>query len=209
MAAASRIRTLFTDIGGVLLTNGWDRKARAKAAEKFHLDHEELHERHHLTFDTYEEGKLTLDEYLTRIVFYEPRDYSRQEFIDFMFAQSEELPDMLSYIRRLKVKHSLKVIAVSNEGRELNAHRIRKFGLNDLIDAFVSSCYVHFRKPDADIYRIAFDIAQAVPEEVAYLEDRPMFVDIANELGIRGILHTDYRSTRAKLTELGLPLGDE
>lgn len=206
MPAAPSIRTLFVDIGGVFLTNGWDRKARARAAEKFGLDHEELHERHHLTFDTYEEGKLTLDEYLTRIVFYEPRAYSRQDFIDFMFAQSAALPDMLEYIPKLKARHGLRVIAVSNEGRELNAYRIQKFGLKNFIDAFVSSCYVHFRKPDADIYRIAFDIAQAVPEEVAYLEDRQMFVDIANDLGIRGILHTDYASTRAKLTELGLPL---
>jgi len=204
--AATRIRTLFTDIGGVLLTNGWDRKARAQAADKFGLDHEELHERHHLTFDTYEEGKLTLEEYLTRIVFYEPRKFQQQDFIDFMFEQSQTLPDMLEYLPKVKARYGLTVIAVSNEGRELNAHRIRKYGLRNLIDAFVSSCYVHFRKPDADMYRMALDISQAAPEEVAYLEDRPMFVDIANELGIRGILHTDYASTRAKLDALGLGL---
>ncbi|MBX3414406.1 MAG: HAD-IA family hydrolase [Pirellulales bacterium] len=203
---APRIRTLFTDIGGVMLTNGWDRKARAHAADQFGLNHEELHERHHLTFDTYEEGKLTLDEYLTRIVFYEPRAFARQDFVDFMFEQSQALPDMLEYLPKLKAKHGLTVIAVSNEGRELNAHRIRKFGLRDFIDAFVSSCYVHFRKPDADMYRIALDISQAAPEEVAYLEDRPMFVDIANELGIHGILHTDYASTRTQLDALGLGL---
>lgn len=204
--ATTRIRTLFTDIGGVLLTNGWDRTARAQAADKFGLNHEELHERHHLTFDTYEEGKLTLEAYLKRIVFYEPRQFTQQDFIDFMFEKSQALPDMLEYLPKLKARYGLTVIAVSNEGRELNAHRIRKFGLRDFVDAFVSSCYVHFRKPDADMFRIALDISQAAPEEVAYLEDRAMFVDIANELGIHGILHTDYASTRAKLEALGLGL---
>lgn len=204
--ANTHIRTLFTDIGGVLLTNGWDRTARAQAADKFGLNHEELHERHHLTFDTYEEGKLTLEAYLKRIVFYEPRQFTQQDFIDFMFEKSQALPDMLEYLPKLKARYGLTVIAVSNEGRELNAHRIRKFGLRDFVDAFVSSCYVHFRKPDADMFRIALDISQAAPEEVAYLEDRAMFVDIANELGIHGILHTDYASTRAKLEALGLGL---
>ena len=203
-----QITTLFLDIGGVLLTNGWDHTMRQRAAEIFDLDYEEMNERHHLTFDTYEEGKLSLDEYLNRVIFYEKQPFSVQEFRQFMFAQSQPYQSMIELIQQLKTRYQLKVAAVSNEGRELTIHRIQKFDLASFIDFFVSSCFVHYRKPDADIYRVALDIAQVSPEQVVYLEDRPMFVSVAQGLGIRGLLHTSYESTRAALAALGLSAGN-
>jgi putative hydrolase of the HAD superfamily len=204
--SAMAITTLFLDLGGVLLTNGWDRHARELAAETFHLDRKEMDERHHLTFDTYEVGKLTLDQYLSRVVFYEKRSFTEQEFRDFMFAQSKSFPEMIDLIRALKVQYKLKIAVVNNEGRELNQRRIETFKLTAFVDFFISSCIVHVRKPDEDIYRIALDIAHVPPEQVGYLDDRLMFVQIAQSLGIRGIHHTDYASTVAKLASMGLKL---
>ena len=198
------ISALFLDIGGVLLTNGWDRKARRLAGETFGLDCEEMDERHHLTFDTYEEGKLSMDEYLDRIVFYKERPFTRDNFRTFMFAQSRAFPEMIELVSRLKARHGLKVAAVSNEGRELNEHRIRTFGLGKFIDFFISSSFVHYRKPDADIFRIALDIAQVAPEQVVYIDDRPMFVDVARNMGIQGMVHTTYELTRDNLATVGL-----
>lgn len=208
MTPASDITTLFLDIGGVLLTNGWDHKIRARAAGKFGLDYDEMNERHHLTFDTYEEGKLSLDEYLNRTVFYEKRSFSQQEFKSFMYAQSQPYPEMIGLIGGLKTRHGLRIAAVSNEGRELTTYRVQQFKLSMFIDIFVSSCFVHYRKPDADIYRIALDIAQASPDQVVYIDDRAMFVEVARGLGIRGILHKDYETTRKALETIGLSLSD-
>ncbi len=196
---------LFLDIGGVLLTNGWDRGMRRKAAEVFSIDHAEMDERHHLTFDTFEEGKLSLDEYLNRVVFYETRPFTKEQFIDFMFAQSKPYPEMLAYVQELKARHRLKVATVSNEGRELTVYRIKKFELHKIIDFFVSSCFVHFRKPDEDIWRIALDIALVEPDNVVFVDDRLLFVQIAQGLGIRAIHHTDVSRTKAILAEWGLP----
>jgi putative hydrolase of the HAD superfamily len=123
-----------------------------------------------------------------------------------MFAQSKAFPEMVELIRTLKACNNLKIAVVNNEGRELNESRIRNFQLGEFVDFFISSCFVHVRKPDEDIYRIALDIAQVPPDQVAYLDDRLMFVQIAETLGIRGIHHTDYDSTCAKLAELGLKL---
>jgi putative hydrolase of the HAD superfamily len=204
--ASTNITTLFVDLGGVLLSNGWDRTARKRAAEKFGINLAEMDERHHLTFGTYEEGKLSLEDYLSRAVFYEERPFSRDSFIMFMFAQSHPYPDMIEMVRRLKEHYGLKVICVSNEGRELTEYRIKRFELRTFFDCFVSSCFVHVRKPDYDIYRIAMDIAQAPCEEVAYIEDRDMFVEAARCLGIQGIVHKDYASTREALAALGLSL---
>ena len=200
------ITTLFLDIGGVLLTNGWDRKTRRLAAETFALDFEEMDERHHLTFDTYEEGTVTLGQYLDRVVFYCERSFTREDFQSFMFAQSRPYPEMIELVCRLKAQYRLKVAAVSNEGRELNIHRIGAFKLGTFIDFFVSSCFVHFRKPDADMFRIALDIAQVQPEQVAYLEDRPMFVEVAQSLGINGVLHRGYHATLQELKGVGLEM---
>ena len=205
MKTASPITTLFLDIGGVLLTNGWDHHARKRAATNFKLELAEMEDRHHLTFDTYEEGKLTLEEYLGRVVFYQKRPFTRAQFRHFMFAQSKPYPQMIELVRKLKGRYGLKIVAVSNEARELNSHRIRKFKLDGFVDFFISSCFVHLRKPDADIFRLALDIAQTPAREVVYIENTPMFVQIAEGLGIRSILHTDYRSTCAKLASFRLP----
>src|SRR5271157_552584 len=198
------ITTLFLDIGGVLLTNGWDHNIRTRAAEKFGLEYEEMNERHHLTFDTYEEGKLSLDEYLNRVVFYQDRKFSREEFKAFMYAQSQPFPEMIELMHGLKLQYGLEVAAVSNEGRELTVYRVQQFKLGTIIDFFVSSCFVHYRKPDADIYRIALDIAQVRPDQVVYIDDKAMFVEVAQVLGIRGIIHSGYETTLKTLEALGL-----
>jgi putative hydrolase of the HAD superfamily len=202
------ITSLFLDIGGVLLTNGWDHNARQRAAQAFHLDLEELNERHHLTFDTYEEGKLSLDDYLQRAIFFEKKPFSVDEFKDFMFAQSKPYPKMIELVHELKTRYGLKVVAVSNEGRELTIYRIQKFELGKIIDFFVSSCFVHFRKPDPDIYQIALDIAQVPPKQVVYIDDRQMFIDVARSMGIQGIHHTSYETTRETLEGLGASIDE-
>jgi putative hydrolase of the HAD superfamily len=201
---STAITCMFLDIGGVLLTNGWDHHARKRAATNFKLRVSEMEDRHHLTFDTYEEGKLTLDEYLGRVVFYQKRPFTPAQFRRFMFAQSKPFPEMIELVVQLKARYGLKIVVVSNEGRELNAYRIRKFKLDRFVDSFISSSFVHLRKPDADIFRLALDIAQAPARQVIYIENTPMFVQIAEGLGIRSILHTDYGSTRAKMASLGL-----
>lgn len=201
-----QVSTLFVDIGGVLLTNGWDHTMRRASADEFGLDPEEMDERHHLTFDTYEEGKLSLDDYLKRVVFYRERNFSPDDFKRFMFAQSKPKDEMIDLIKSLKLRYGLKVAAVSNEGRELTIHRVKKFDLSSFIDFFISSCFVHYRKPDVDIYKLALDCAQVPTEEVFYLDDRALFVEVAAGLGIRGIQHTNFERTRTTLAQLGLSL---
>jgi len=204
MRRSTEITTLFLDIGGVLLTDGWDHHARKRAATKFQLKLSEMEDRHHLTFDTYEEGKLTLEEYLSRVVFYQKRSFTRTQFRRYMFAQSKPYPEMIELVAQLKIQYRLKIAVVSNEARELNAHRIRTFKLDRFVDFFVSSCFVHVRKPDADIFRLALDISQVPARKVLYIENTPMFVQIAEGLGIRSLLHKDFRSTSAKLASFGL-----
>ena len=180
--------------------------ARVRAADKFGLDYEETDERHHLTFDTYEEGKLSLDEYLNRVVFYEQRSFSREEFKQFMYAQTQPFPEMIELMKDLKKQYNLRVAVVSNEGRELTTHRVQQYQLNAFVEFFVSSCFVHYRKPDADIYRMALDIAQASPEQVVYVDDRALFVEVAQGLGIRGVIHKEYQTTRKAMDAFGLSL---
>jgi putative hydrolase of the HAD superfamily len=202
--SAMPITTLFLDIGGVLLNNGWDHIARRKVAKHFKLEWAEMEERHRLTFETHEEGKLTFEEYLGRVVFYQKRPFSRAQFRRFMCAQSKPYPEMIELITQLKLRHGLKIAVVSNEARVVNDYRIHKFKLDAFVDFFISSCFVHIRKPDADIFRLALDVAQTPARRVVYIENTPMFVQVAEGLAIRSILHTDYKSTCAKLASFGL-----
>jgi putative hydrolase of the HAD superfamily len=202
------IKTLFVDVGGVLLTNGWDHLARKRAAGHFKLDWAEMDDRHRLVFETYEEGRLSFEEYLGWVVFYEKRSFTPNQFRDFMFSQSKPFPKMLDLLVRLKAQHDLRIVVISNESREVNAYRIRTFKLDRLVDTFISSCFVRMRKPDIDIFRLALDLAQTVPERAVFIDNTPMFVQIAEGLGMRSILHVDAESTRAKLALLGLQTND-
>jgi putative hydrolase of the HAD superfamily len=204
MKVKTEIKYLFVDIGGVLLTDGWSHESRKLAVKKFDLNPDEIENRHNQAFDTYELDKLNFEEYLNRVVFYEKRQFIHAQFRKFMFAQSKPYPKMIELVRRLKARYGLKIVVVSNEARELNAYRIRKFKLNEFVDFFVSSCYVHLRKPDEDIFRLALDTTQAPARQVVYIENTAMFVEIAEGLGIRIILHVDYESTCVKLASFGL-----
>ena len=200
------VTTLFLDIGGVLLSDGWSHKSQILAAKVFGLNFKEMEIRHHQNFDTYELGKLTLEEYIKRVVFYAARRFSVNSFKKFMFSQSTPLLPMIDLITKLKEKYKLKIVVVSNEARELNAYRIQTFKLDRFVDFFVSSCYVHLRKPDEDIFKLALDISHVPAKQIIYIENTFLFVQIAESLGISSIFHTDYKSTRAKLASRGLDL---
>jgi putative hydrolase of the HAD superfamily len=195
---------ILTDLGGVLLTNGWDREVRRRVAEQFHVDATAMDERHHLTYDTYESGKCDVWTYLDRIIFYELRAYTPQQVLDFILDQARPLSETIGLVQELKARHGLKVGVVSNEGRELGEDRVRRFALAEFIDFFVISGCVGLRKPDTAIFRLALDLAQAQPDQVAYLEDRRMFVDVGASVGLRAVWHRDAAQTRAALAAMGL-----
>ena len=204
MKRAMPVTTLFVDVGGVLLNNGWDHIARRKAAKHFNLQWSEMEDRHRLTFESHEEGKLTLEEYLSLVVFHQKRPFTRTDFQRYMCQLSKPHPEMITLVSELKVRYQLKIVVVSNEARAVNDYRIHKFKLGEFVDCFISSCFVQLRKPDADIFRLALDTAQTPVQQVVYIENTPMFVQIAEGLGIRSILHTDYKSTCAQLASFGL-----
>jgi HAD superfamily hydrolase (TIGR01509 family) len=206
MNGAEATTCVFIDVGGVLLTDGWSHSARKNAFSHFKLDATDLELRHHLIFDVHQAGKLTLDEYLDNVIFFQRRPFTHAQFRRFMFSQSRPYPEMLELVARLKAQHKLKIVVVSNEGRELNAHRIAKFKLATFVDAFVTSCFVHVLKPDSDIFGLALDIAQVSSRRVVYIDDTAMFVQAAEHLGIRGIHHTGYQATCTNLASFGLQI---
>lgn len=201
MQKKANISTLFLDVGGVLLTNGWGRSSRKLAAETFHLEYEEMNERHQLIFPAYELGKLTLEQYLQFTIFYKERSFTKEQFEKFMFDQSHPYPDMIGFIIDLKKRDHLKAGVVSNEGRELTEYRNHKFGLTQFVDFFIVSSLVHLRKPDPEIYHLALDVGQVSPEQVIYIDDRKELTEVASSLGLNVIHHTSLESTKAALFE--------
>lgn len=191
----SKIKVVFMDIGGVLLTNGWGHESRQKAAEVFGLDYAGMDILHHFIYNVFEIGSITLDDYLDTVIFNQPRQFTRAEFKDFMYQQSMELPEMLDWTKSWKRQVALPVFALSNENLELNAYRIKTFKLHEVFDGFFSSCYLGFRKPDPRIFNTALKITQVNPDECLYFDDRPMLVDAAKKQGINAILHDKVENT--------------
>ncbi len=198
------ITALFFDVGGVLLTNGWDRPTRRQAASAFQLDWDALEERHELVVADLETGRLSLDAYLDRIVFYEPRPFTRDDFTKFILAQTQPLPESLALARELADRGSYLMATLNNESAELNAYRIREFHLRDCFTVFFTSCYLGLRKPDLRIYRLAIDLAQRAPDECAFIDDRALNVESAAQVGMRAIRFENAAQLRRDLTALGV-----
>ncbi|WP_228414538.1 HAD family hydrolase [Chryseobacterium sp. SNU WT5] len=155
----SKIKVVFMDIGGVLLTNGWDHESREKASKVFGFDYTEMNILHNFIYNVFEIGSISLEEYLDTVLFHQPRDFSKVDFKQFMLAESLELPEMLEWSKSWKEQTNLALFALSNESEELNDYRIKTFKLHDLFDGFFSSCYLKMRKPDPRIYKRAMEIA--------------------------------------------------
>ena len=190
-------KVIFCDIGGVLLTDGWGHVARQAAAKAFNLDYPSMDILHDFIFNTFEIGKITLDNYLDIVIFNQPRPFTKSDFKEFMFAQSIELPDMLQWLKDWKKSNpQVRIIAISNEGKELNDYRIKKFELHECFDAFISSCKVNMRKPDPGMYQIALAIAHIEPEQCIYFDDRPMLVKQAEKHGIKSYQHQSFYETK-------------
>jgi putative hydrolase of the HAD superfamily len=195
---------LLWDVGGVLLSNGWDRSGRAAAAAHFGLDATELETRHRRVDADFEAGRLDVRAYLDATVFDRPRPFSPEEYTKFMCEQSRPNPAALATARALREDGRYVMAALNNESRELNEYRIRTFGLTGIFHAFFSSCYTGLRKPDPAAYRYALALTQRRPAETLFLDDRPENVEAAARLGLRTLRVHDPGRLREELAEAGV-----
>jgi len=199
-----RISAVFSDVGGVLLTNGWDHAQRARMVERFGLDGADYEGRHQMLAAALDMGRLDLDEYLDHTVFCRPRPFRRQEVRDFMYAQSEALPGSLDVLGRLAKAGSVLLATLNNESRELNLYRIEKFGLRRYFSVFFSSCFLGVSKPHAEIYRRALDLSQRQPEECVFIDDRPLNLEGARRLGLHTLQFQNAGQMESDLRDLGV-----
>lgn len=198
------IDTLFWDIGGVLATNGWDHNSRMEAAQTFGLDWEEFRERHDLSFPAFDAGQISLDQYLTRTLFYRARNFTKEEFTAFMFAQSKEFPESRGVLADAAQAGRYYIASINNEPRELNQYRIEAFSLRRDFQAFFSSCYLNARKPEETIYRIALEVSQRTPERSVFIDDRPLNLENPRRLGMNVIHYENAKKLRVDLQALGI-----
>jgi len=198
------ITTLFWDIGGVILTNGWDHGSRMEAVQMFGLDWEEFRERHDLSFPAFDAGQITLNQYLDRTLFYRTRSFTREEFTAFMFAQSKEYPEVRAVLSDVARIGKYYIASINNEPRELNQYRIEAFGLRKEFQAFFTSCYLNARKPEETIYQIALEVTQRAPENTVFIDDRLLNLENPRRLGMNVIHHQTAPQLRAELNALGI-----
>ena len=199
-----KITALFWDVGGVLLSNAWDREQRQRTLREFNLDEVEFESRHEMLVSSFERGKITLQNYLERTVFYRPRSFTAEAFTQHMFSLSTPIPETLQLGKELSRSGKYLMSTINNESKELNLYRIQTFGLREIFSLFVSSCFVGLRKPEEGIYRLALEITQRPPEECCFIDDRPLNLDSASRLGMHVIQMKTAEQLRADLQKLGV-----
>jgi putative hydrolase of the HAD superfamily len=203
-AHLAEITTLFWDIGGVILTNGWDRESRREAANAFQVDWDDFQDRHELSFPAFDAGQITLNQYLNRTLFYRSRSFTREEFTAFMFAQSKEYPETRAILDAAARTGKYLIAAINNEPLELNQYRIEAFHLRKDFLVFFSSCYVGSRKPEETIYRVALEVTQRPAEQCVFIDDRPLNLENPRRLGMHVIHHQDAGQLRTELQKYGV-----
>ncbi|MBV9268615.1 MAG: HAD-IA family hydrolase [Acidobacteriaceae bacterium] len=204
--ANSRFTAVFSDIGGVLGTNGWDTALRMKIAAHFRCDPDEVQGRHRLMFDSYERGYMTFEAYIRQVFMFRPRHFTWEEVRDFAYNESIAWDQNIDLLRQLRRRNNITLALISNEGQGLTEHRVSKFGLREISDFMIFSYFVHLRKPDAEIWKLALNLAQVSPAESVYIDDRKIFADVAAQLGFKSIHHETLERTRAQLQDLGFIL---
>jgi putative hydrolase of the HAD superfamily len=197
----SHVDHIFFDIGGVLGSNGWDREQRNRAVEHFDLDADDFQWRHEDVVGEWEEGRITLDEYLDIAVFNTDRPFTRSAFIRFMLDQSVPHPETVAVARALKQTSRFRMMTLNNESEELNNYRIREFGLSPIFDAFISSCWLSVRKPFRRFYNRALGISQCEPSHSLFIDDRQQNLTPAKSMGMNVILYQSAPQLRADLEE--------
>jgi putative hydrolase of the HAD superfamily len=198
----AKISAIFWDVGGVLLSNAWDHKQRQQTLKHFTLDEVEFESRHEMLVSSFERGKISLQEYLERTIFYRPRSFTLDAFKDYMFALSQPDPETLQLAKQLSRSCKYLMSTINNESKELNLFRIQTFGLREIFSLFVSSCFVGLRKPEDRIYRLALEITARPPEETCFIDDRPLNLDTASRLGMHVIQMESAAQLRAELGKL-------
>ena len=197
------IRAIFWDVGGVLLTNAWDHSQRSVALEHFQLDAKEFQGRHEMLVSSFERGKISLEEYLNRTIFYRDRPFSPGDFRDFMFSLSQPFSDVLQFAQALRDSGKYFLGTINNESRELNDYRIEQFGLRNIFRVFISSCFVGLRKPERDIYRLALEITQIPADACCFIDDRALNLECAAQLGMHTIEMKGLEQLQRDLGKLG------
>ena len=200
----AKISAIFWDVGGVLLSNAWDREQRQRTLQHFELDELEFDDRHDMLVSSLERGKISLREYLDRTIFCHPRSFTREVFTEYMFSLSQPDPETLRLAGELARSGKYLMSTINNESKELNLFRIQTFGLREIFSLFVSSCFVGLRKPEEGIYRMALEITQRAPEECCFVDDRPLNLDSASKLGMHVIQMENAEQLRGEFQKLGV-----
>ena len=198
------IQAIFWDVGGVLLTNAWDHQQRLSAINHFRLSQEEFEDRHAMVVSSFERGKITVDEYLDRTVFYRTRPFTREAFKHVMFSHSRPMPDVLAFAHSLADSGKYFMGTINNESRELNLYRIEKFDLRKIFALFLSSCFVGLRKPEQGIYRLALETTQIPPPHCCFIDDRTLNLECAAKLGMQTIEMQTLDQLRKDLEKIGV-----
>ena len=193
------------DVGGVLLTNGWDRCERSEVLDRFHLDHADFESRHPQPYDAWERDAISVRQYLDATVFYQPRSFTHEDFLQAILSVSALLPDgALGILQELAASGNYMLGTLNNEAREPNEYRLSRFEIRKYVDVTLSSCYLGLRKPELAIYRRALDILGRPPDRVLLIDDRQENVTGALAAGIQGIRFEHAAALRSRLQELGV-----
>jgi putative hydrolase of the HAD superfamily len=193
------------DVGGVLLTNGWDHCERSVVLKNFQLDVAEFEARHPKPNDAWEKDTISAREYLDATIFYEPRSFTHDDFLNAIFAESYPLADSArKVLEELAGTGKWLVGSLNNEAREPNEYRFTQFGLRDYFEVALSSCYLGLRKPEPFIYKRAIDIVGRPAERILFIDDRQGNVDAASTAGMKAIRFTGEQDLRSRLDALGV-----
>ena len=204
------IRTIFWDIGGVVLTNGWDKGQRSRVLSRLGVNLEAYEEVHERANYYWERGLMTAKEFFAQTVLQaNPHlDLTFETLWPQVCAESKVLhAECLDMLSELKEQGSYRLATLNNESRELNEYRLDAFKLRSLFDYFICSGYVHEMKPLPGIFRSAIDVSGFAARTALFIDDKSENCAAAEALGMHVICFKTPRQLCTELAGYGIQVG--
>jgi HAD superfamily hydrolase (TIGR01509 family) len=206
---SASIRTIFWDLGGVVLTNGWDPGQRKRVLSRLGVNLEAYEELHDRANYYWERGLLTAKDFFSQTVLLpNPKlDLTFDMLWPQVCAASKVLhPECLDMLAELKQMGRYRIATLNNESRELNEYRLDAFKLRSLFDYFICSGYVHEMKPNLGIYKSAIDISGFAASSALFIDDKPENCAAAEAVGMHAIRFESPAQLCTALVEYGIQL---
>jgi putative hydrolase of the HAD superfamily len=149
----------------------------------------------------FEAGKMSKAVFFEEIKKIYGFDLSLKEFEILWCSVFSDAKEMIELARKISEKYNVFILSNTDEIHFpyiwKNFPQLHFFKNNLMLSYELNSV-----KSEKEIYKNAIEKFNLIPSECVFIDDRPINVSVAEKLGMKGIIHQSFLSTKEKLVKI-------